>query len=251
MPKKAVLRFYEELNDFLPPERKKIPFTFEFNGNPSIKDAIEALGVPHTEVDLILSNGESAPFSYKLQDGDRLSVYPVFESIEIAPVTCLRAEPLREPRFIADVHLGKLAAYLRLLGFDCSCDKNYSGREIVSIAEKEKLIILTRSISLLKMKSVSRGYWIRSQHPVEQAREVMDRFDLASRIKPFSRCLVCNGIVTMVDKESVKSALKPGTLDTYHEFFRCASCKRIYWKGAHTNRLLTLINAIVNKNTEE
>ena len=251
MPKKAIFRFYEELNDFLPSWRKKVPFTVEFKGNPAVKDSIEALGVPHTEVDLILSNGVSVPFSYHMQDGDMVSVYPVFESIDITSATRLRAEPLREMKFIADVHLGKLARYLRLLGFDCNYNKDYTCSEITAIAQKENYVILTRNISLLKIKSVSRGYWIQSQYPVEQASEVIKRFDLAAKVRPFSRCMVCNGIVNIIDKESVKSELEPETSRYYHEFYRCISCKRIYWKGSHTIKLLSLISTIVKKDTEE
>jgi uncharacterized protein len=251
MTKKALFRFYEELNDFLPPDRRKVQFMVEFKGNPSIKDSIEALGIPHTEVDLILSNGVSVPFSYQVRNGDMISVYPVFESIDITSVTHLRAEPLRELKFIADIHLGKLAKYLRLLGFDCHYMKDLTGHELLSIAETEKCIILTRNISLLKIKSVNRGYWVRSQYPAEQVREIIDRFDLAGKVKPFSRCMVCNGIVRFIDKESVGSELEPCTLRYYHEFSRCDSCKRIYWKGSHTSKLLRLIDAIVNKDKEE
>ncbi len=251
MPKKAIFRFYEELNDFLPPCRKKVPFTVEFSGNPSIKDSIEALGVPHTEVDLLLSNGVSVSFSYHIQDGDLVSVYPVFESIDITPVIRLREKPLREPKFIADVHLGKLAKYLRLLGFDCHYKKKYADSEIAAIAETQKRIILTRDVSLLKSKTVSRGHWIRSQYPIKQAREVIRRFDLLSGIKPFSRCMVCNGIVTVIDKESIINELEPKTSQHYHEFYRCTSCKRIYWKGSHSIKLQSLIQSIIGKNTKE
>src|SRR3989338_9144205 len=114
---RAHFRFYEELNDFLPPERRKTTFTREFRNRASVKDMIEALGVPHTEVDLILVNGASVDFSYLVQDGDRISVYPMFESFDIRPLVHLRPRPLREPKFVLDTHLGKLAVYLRLLGF--------------------------------------------------------------------------------------------------------------------------------------
>jgi uncharacterized protein len=251
MSKKTIFRFYEELNDFLPSERKKVPFIFEFTGNPSVKDSIEALGVPHTEVDLILSNGVSVSFSYHLQDGDMISVYPVFESIDISQVIRLREKPLREPKFIVDAHLGKLAKYLRLLGFDCCYKKNYTDSEITVIAENLKLIILTRKVSLLKSKTVNRGYWIRSQHPVEQAREVVSRFDLSDGIKPFSRCMVCNGTVSVIDKSSIINELELKTSLFYQDFYRCTSCMRIYWKGSHFIKLQNLIQSIIGKNTKE
>ncbi|MBN1293701.1 MAG: twitching motility protein PilT, partial [Candidatus Latescibacteria bacterium] len=146
MTKHAQFRFYEELNDFLPTEKRKIDFTYEFDGTPSIKDVVEALGVPHTEIDLILVNGASVDFSYHMCDVDIISVYPVFESLDISPVTHLREKPLREPKFILDVHLGKLAKYMRLLGFDTVYDNLYDDHEIVALAVAQKRTILTRDV---------------------------------------------------------------------------------------------------------
>jgi uncharacterized protein len=251
MAKKATFRFYEELNDFLPPQKRKVPFSVEFRGNPSIKDIMESLGVPHTEADLILSNGESVPFSYHVKDGDTISVYPEFESLNIASVTRLNKKPLREIKFIADVNLGKLAKYLRLLGFDCLYNKEYTASEIIETAETQKCIILTRAASLLKNKKISRGYWIRSQYPQEQTREVIRRFDISADMKPFSRCLICNGIITEIEKENVINELEPETIKNYYEFSRCSSCKKIYWKGSHTIKLQTFIQSIAKKDTKE
>ncbi len=115
---RAVLRFYAELRDFLAPERRSGTVTHTFDVPGSVKDVIEASGVPHTEVDLILANGESVDFSYQMAEGDRISVYPVFESFDISSVARVRPEPLRQVRFVLDGHLGRLARYLRLLGFD-------------------------------------------------------------------------------------------------------------------------------------
>jgi uncharacterized protein len=127
----AYFRFYEELNDFLPLEKRKRLFPFEFNGNPSVKDSIEVIGVPHCEVDLILVNSLFVGFSYKLKDEDSISVYPVFESIDITPSVHLRESPLRELKFITDVHLGKLAKYLRLCGFDTYYRTDLDDNEII------------------------------------------------------------------------------------------------------------------------
>ena len=111
-------RFYEELNDYLPPGLRKRTITREITGTPSVKDAIEALGVPHTEIDLILVDGRSVRFDCRLRGGERVAVYPEFERFDITPLHRLRPKPLREPRFVADVHLGTLARFLRLLGFE-------------------------------------------------------------------------------------------------------------------------------------
>jgi len=244
IPKSATFRFYEELNDFLPIDKKKKVFSYNFEGNPSIKDAVEAIGVPHTEIDLILANSKSVAFSYHLQDSDRVSVYPVFESMDITNVTHLREKPLRIPKFILDVHLGKLAKYLRMLGFDTLYETDYKDSQIVKIAKTQNRTILTRDVSILKIKSVTHGYWIRSQYSVEQLTEVVRRFDLNSNIKPFSHCTVCNGIVEKVTKESVMNRIQPKTKLYYEEFYQCESCKKVYWKGSHYDNMKNFIEKL-------
>jgi uncharacterized protein with PIN domain len=239
----AQFRFYEELNDFLPPPRKKTAFSYQFNGTPSIKDAIEAVGVPHTEVDLILVNGRPVGFNYNLQPGDHVSVYPVFESFDISPLVRLRGEPLRQTKFILDVHLGKLAKWLRLLGFDTLYRNDYRDFEIVRIAVKEKRIILTRDRGILKAKAVTHGYWIRSTKPDEQIQEVLSRFDLFAQIRPFQRCLICNGIINGIDKKKVMNRLPAKTALYYEKFYTCSRCGKIYWKGSHHQKM----NAFVQK----
>jgi len=183
----AWFRFYEELNDFLSADKRKIAFAYKLSGSPSVKDVIEAVGVPHTEVDLILINGNSVKFDHILSHGDHISVYPVFENFDISHVTRLRPEPLRETRFIVDVHLGRLSRLLRMLGFDTLYKNNYKNEEIITEALTQKRIILTRDPGLLKNKSITHGYLIRGTDPHEQAREVIRRFDLSSQAKPFIR----------------------------------------------------------------
>ncbi|MFA6472681.1 MAG: Mut7-C RNAse domain-containing protein [Candidatus Latescibacterota bacterium] len=248
MINKATFRFYEELNDFLPSEKKKIALIIEFTGNPSIKYFIESLGIPHTEVDLIIINGESVSFAYCVKDGDIISIYPEFESFDLSGVTRLRTTPLRKTKFIADTHLDKLTKYLRLLGFDCSYNKQYTDTEIIQTAEMEKRIILTKVVSLLKNSNISRGYRIRSHYPLEQVREVMRRFDLYTCIKPFPRCKVCNVILA---NGKIINDLEPALPKNCSEFCHCTSCKKILWKGFYTAKLLNLIQSILKKNTKE
>ena len=244
MAKHAQFRFYEELNDFLSPARRKSTFTHVFTGSPAVKDTIEALGVPHTEVDLILVNGVSVPFSHRLADGDRVAVYPVFESLDISPVTRLRPEPLREPRFIPDVHLGTLARYLRLLGFDTAYDNDADDHEIVARAAAERRIILTRDKGLLKYGAVTHGAWIRATVPRNQLVEVLERFDLARRAAPFTRCLACNGLTCQVEKADIRNRLEPLTAEHYERFKHCGSCGRIYWEGSHYARMRAFVEAL-------
>ena len=247
MPKRAEFRFYEELNDFLPEDKKKSLFSYEFMGKPTIKDAVESLGVPHTEIDLILVNRKSVTFTYHLQDMDTVSVYPVFESMDISQITHLRVRPLRVPKFIADVHLGKLAKYLRMLGLDTVFENNYAGSDIVTLSKKERRAILTRNASLLKNKSVTHGYWIRTQEPEEQITEVILRFDLHANIKPLCRCIVCNGLIQKTTKESVINKLPPKTRLYFDEFYQCASCAKIYWKGSHYDKMMRFIEQLVSR----
>jgi uncharacterized protein len=229
----AYFRFYEELNDFLPARKRKKLFPYEFRGNPSVKDAIEAIGVPHVEVDLIIVNGLSIDFSYKIKDSDTVSVYPVFESLDIASVTHLREKPLRDLKFISDIHLGKLTKYLRLCGFDTYYHTDLSDQEIINLAISEKRIILTRDKELLKNKKITHGYWVRSGNTHEQIKDIIQRFDLKKSITLFTRCLDCNGLLNDVTKKEIIDRLLPKTRQYYRKFKKCHNCDRIYWNGSH------------------
>jgi len=244
--KVALFRFYEELNDFLPQSRRKRPFEYLFRGNPSVKDAIEALGVPHVEIDLILVNSQSVDFLFKLHDGDSVSVYPVFESIDITPVIRLRDKPLRETKFIADVHLGKLTRHLRLYGFDTHYEPGISDSEIIDHSLQDKRIILTRDRGLLKNRQVTRGYWIRSAYPAEQIKELFVRFSLKTNINPFTRCMECNSILTDTGKEEISVRLLPKTRQYYDKFKECPGCGRIYWNGSHYESMKKNIEEMLN-----
>jgi uncharacterized protein with PIN domain len=239
----ASFRFYEELNDFLPPGKRKKVFDYPFNGNPAIKDPIEALGVPHTEVDLIIVNGQSVGFDHKLQNADWVSVYPVFESMDISPIVKLRKTPLRRSAFICDSHLGKLAKLLRLLGFDTKYYDNDT--EIVRISIQEKRIILTRDRQLLKRKEITHGVCIRSTDPELQVKEVLKRFDLYSQIKQFYRCTMCNNVLHPISKSDIQHRLEPKTAMHFNEFYFCPGCERIYWKGSHYKKLKKKIEKFI------
>lgn len=230
-------RFYAELNDLLTPPRTELTFPYRFHANPSVKDAIEALGVPHTEVDLVLVNGQSVGFDYCLRPGDRVAVYPVFEAMNIAGLTHLRPQPLRDPRFVCDTHLGKLARRLRLLGFDVCYSNAATDTGIVALALAEHRIIVTRNRGILKQRAVTHGYLVRSDFVTAQVVEVLDRFDLRGLIKPLSRCARCNGLVDAVDKREVEQELLPLTRQHYDSFHRCRLCRAVYWRGAHAAAL--------------
>ncbi|MGM0673502.1 MAG: Mut7-C RNAse domain-containing protein [Spirochaetota bacterium] len=246
----ATIRLYQELINFLapgetPPGELRGEVRKSFIGNPAVKDLIESLGVPHTEVDLVVVNGDSVGFDYPVHDGDRIAVYPVFESFDVSPVSRVRNTPLRRTRFILDVHLGKLARVLRMLGFDALYDNCWDDPEIVGRGIEEHRIILTRDHGILKRREVSHGYLVRSDDPIEQAAEVVRRFDLAGDIRPFERCTACNGTIEPVAKNTVEHELLPGTRESFSEFFRCSGCGRIYWKGTHYDKMLEKIEAVL------
>ncbi len=241
---RATFRFYAELNHFLPAERRQREVRCAFDGGPAIKDLIEGLGVPHTEVDLILAGGESVDFSYIVRDGDRISVYPVFESLDISSLVRVRPRPLRRPRFILDAHLGRLARYMRMAGFDASYDRDLGGAELARISSDEERILLTRDRETLKRRIVTHGYWLRETEPRRQLIEVVRRFDLTALLTPFERCMRCNTPLARADKASIAGRVPPRVLDRHEEFFACGDCGRLYWPGSHHARMTGLLEEV-------
>ncbi len=236
------LRFYEELNDFLQPALRKKEISHDLDRRASIKDLIEAFGVPHTEVELVLVNGGSVDFSHIVRDGDRISVYPMFESLDITPVLKLRPKAMRSPRFVIDANLGRLTRYLRLLGIDCLYRNDYTDAAVARIASEDHRIVLTRDRVLLRRKIITHGYFVRETIPRRQVNEVLERFDLHRLIAPFTRCIRCNGLLDPVDKQSIEFRLEPLTKKYYNEFRICAHCHQIYWRGSHHLRAQRLID---------
>lgn len=241
----ARFRFYAELNDFLPPARRQQVWERHFLVSPTVKDMVQAMGVPHTEIDLLLANGRSVDLDYRVQDGDYISVYPMFESLDITPLLRVRPQPLRSPRFVLDIHLGRLTAYLRMAGFDALYRNDYRDDELARVSAEERRIVLTRDRGLLKRNQVMRGYWVRATEPRQQLAEVLQRFDLFGQMSPFSRCLRCNGVLQAVRKEEVADRLLPDTLRRYDEFALCPDCGRVYWKGSHYERMRKFMDWLV------
>ncbi len=238
----VTVRFYAELGDLLPAGCRGRTFARRLPpGGSSVKDLIEGAGVPHTEVDLILVDGESVGFEHVLRGGERVAVYPVFEAFDISHTSRVRARPLRQVRFAADVHLGRLAAYLRLAGFDTTYKNHWDDATLVAEALEQHRIILTRDRGLLMRAVVTHGLLVREISPRRQLWEVLDRFDLWDSLDPFSRCSVCNGCVAAVLKSDVLDRLQPGTARTYHYFWQCADCGRVYWRGAHFRSVCSLL----------
>ncbi|HJW26313.1 MAG TPA: Mut7-C RNAse domain-containing protein [Rhodocyclaceae bacterium] len=237
----ATFRFYEELNDFLPPERRRREFACPCARAATTKHMIEALGVPHTEVELILVNGESVGFDRVLRDGDRVAVYPTFEAFDVTPLLRVREAPLRVTRFVADVHLGGLAYLLRMAGFDTFYDNRLDDETIVAIAVRDGRIVLTRDRELLKRRAVTHGCYVHALKSEPQLREVFARLDLARSARPFTLCPYCNVPLQAVDKAQVEDRLPAGVRQRYQHFATCIDCRRLFWEGDHWQRLAELL----------
>ena len=238
------LRVYAELNDFVKPDEQYTVLRRPFRPHQTVKDVVEAAGIPHTEVDLVLVNGESVDFDHRPRHGDRITAYPVFETLDIARVTRVRPRPLREPRFVADVNLGGLARLMRLMGLDVRCRWDDDDAALAEVAAADHRILLTRDRGLLKRRNVTHGVYVRSDHPFDQVVEVIQRLDLAAQLAPFTRCLRCGGAVTAVAKADVEDRLEPLTRRYYDDFRRCTKCGRVYWRGSHQARLNATVAAI-------
>nr|WP_242689317.1 Mut7-C ubiquitin/RNAse domain-containing protein [Pedobacter sp. SYSU D00535] len=233
--------FYDSLNDFLPASARERWLDYPFLHTQSVKDIIEAIGVPHPEIGFILLNGSPVAFEARVREADRVEVYPVHKTFGFDSILF---SPPQVYQFVLDVHLGKLARLMRLLGFDTLYTNTYTDAEIVAIAERENRIVLTRDVGLLKQKSVKWGYWLRSQNTREQLQEVIAYWQLKAAFREFERCLQCNGKLQPVDKQQVLHKLPPKTREFFQEFFQCRCCQKVYWKGSHYDRMQALVREL-------
>lgn len=241
----ATFRFYEELNDFLAPERRGREFSSVCARAATTKHMIEALGVPHTEVELVLVNGESVGFGVVLRNGDRVAVYPKFEALDVAPLLRVRERTLRVVRFVADAHLGGLAHLLRMTGFDTLYDNHFRDEEIEHIAGAQGRIVLTRDRELLKRRGITHGCYVHALRPAQQLREVFDRLDLARGARPFTLCLNCNAPLHAIDKAQAAPALPAGVCERYERFSACDVCRRVFWEGTHWRRMRAVVDELL------
>lgn len=232
---RADFLFFGRLNDFLPREQRGQMRAVDFRERQSVKHLAESLGVPHPEIGAVQVNGREGTLSTITQDGDRVEVHPIPDGCPV------------EPRFVLDSHLGRLAAYLRMLGFDCLYQNDFDDEQLAEIVQNEGRILLSRDRRLLMRKVVVHGYCLRSLDPTEQLPEVIRRFDLTTRIVPFHRCLRCNHPLEPVAKEAVIDRLEPLTKLYFDEFQICPACQQIYWKGSHFERMQSLIERMVDE----
>ena len=242
----ATFRFYGELGGFLPRARRGRAFAASCAHAASAKHMVEALGVPHTEVGLLLVNGESSGFERPLEEGDRVAVYPNFGRFDVASLSRVRPVSGAAPRFVADAHLGGLARLLRMAGFDTLYDNRYRDEEIVAIALDEDRVVLTRDRALLKRRAVEHGCYLHAIKPAAQLRELFGRLGLAASTRPFSLCLHCNLALRAADKAAVLDGLPPSVRALHEEFQACDACRRVFWKGSHHKRMRALLDAVTH-----
>ncbi|MGE5776149.1 MAG: Mut7-C RNAse domain-containing protein [Chloroflexota bacterium] len=229
---RAYFSFVGRLNDFLPRAQRGKLISIDFRERQSVKHLAESLGVPHPEIGAVQVNGQERALDTITQDEDRVALHPIPDGCPV------------EPRFVLDGHLGRLAAYLRMLGFDCLYENDPDDKDLAEIAQREGRILLSRDRRLLMRKAVTHGYCLRSLDPFEQLSETIRRFDLAKRIVPFHRCLRCNHSLEPVAKEAVLDRLEPLTKLYFDEFQTCPACKQIYWKGSHFEKMKGLVEQL-------
>lgn len=235
----VIIRCYGQLNDFLPRAQRHRPVVAATDGHESVKNVVEALGVPHPELEALLVNGGGVDFSYLVQPDDIIDAYPP-SALPDSPFLLLRP-PLTQVHFVLDAHLGRLAAYLRLLGFDTLYRNDYDDAHLARLAHDERRILLTRDLGLLKRSLVIYGYFVRATLPLQQLHEVVQRFSLQQTSDAFQRCTRCNALTQRVEKDSITHLLEPRTRQYYEDFQQCQGCGQIYWQGSHYERMRQVI----------
>jgi uncharacterized protein len=244
---KARFHFHRELNDFLARPQRGGAFACACPDGSSAKHMIEALGVPHTEVGLVMRNGRPAGFDAQIEPDDIIEAYPAHRvPVGMEHGALLLRPPLRadDLRFIADAHLGGLAQILRLAGFDTRYDNNFPDEEIERLAEQESRIVLTRDRELLKRRTLLRGCYVRALQPDEQFREVATRLDLASHVRAFRLCLMCNAPLRRARIDELDARVPDGVRERHTRFVTCDVCHRVFWEGSHWKRMRERIDSL-------
>ncbi len=241
----ATFCFHEELNEFLRPEQRGREFSVPCARNATTKHMIEALGVPHTEVEVILVNGLAAGFDRLLSDRDRVAVYPRSDSPVVAPMLRLREWPLPVTHFVADSHLGGLARLLRMAGFDTLYRNDFRDSELADIARHDRRIVLTRDRDLLKQRGISHGCYVHALKPERQFGEIVARLDLGCSFRPFTLCLECNAPVREIEKTYVFRQLPPSVQARHEHFTICDCCGRVFWEGSHWQHMRQLLDKMI------
>lgn len=243
--------FHGEINFFLPHRQRHTIIKHPFDWKASIKDMVESLGVPHCEIELLTVNHVAVDFEYIVQPDVRIDVYAWAVNTPINDKVALRPPLNTKPRFILDTHLGRLASYLRMMGFDTLYRNDYSDDELAFVSNAEQRILLTRDIGLLKRSLVIYGRFVRETNPRRQIIEVMRRYQLLNHVVSFQRCLKCNGVLHLVEKEAILHRLTSTTAQYYDVFHQCVDCEQIYWKGSHYDKMQEFMAEVIDHNSSD
>ncbi len=231
------LVFSKTLYYFLRPENRKTEILLSLPYKASIKDIIESLGVPHTEVGRIIVDGETVDFGFIPLHGQTIVINGIDAPFDVFHSSLLRPFPLSAWRFIVDLNVAKLASLLRMLGFDTAYSPHFSDRRIALIAAYENRIVLSKDIELFKRKKITFGRWIHATHPDDQLIEVIHFFGIKGPFNPFSRCLNCNMPLEPVSKKEIEDRLEPNTRKYFNDFKICRRCDQIFWQGSHFDEM--------------
>jgi uncharacterized protein with PIN domain len=229
--------------------RKAAEVHYRLSRRASIKDILEAVGIPHTEIGVIKKGAEQLNFSFSPEPGEKIAIHPVPAGAAALQPSVLRPDPPAQVRFLVDVNVGRLAGLLRMAGLDAvsvgEAENVPPKREIALRSRRSGRILLSRDKELLKHREVVFGRLVRSQNPEKQLHEIVFFYGLRPDLAPFSRCLRCNGLLEPVDKQRVMHQLEPLTKKYYDRFRRCGSCSKVYWKGSHHERMIALLEPIM------
>ena len=242
---KATFRFHDNINFFLPQKQRDAIIEHSFDWRASIKDMVESLGPPHSEIGLLVVDGLSVDFSYIVEPGVHIDVHSRFDAVDLANKIALRPPLTGCPRFVLDTHLGRLANYLRMMGFDTLYRNDYPDEELAQISSDEQRILLTRDVGLLKRSLVVYGYYVRATNPRQQIVEVMTRYALVDKAQPFHRCIKCNDVLHPVAKEDIIDQLPKTSAEYFEEYSQCQGCGKLYWKGSHYERMQGIIEQVI------
>ncbi|EAU68456.1 Mut7-C RNAse domain-containing protein [Stigmatella aurantiaca] len=244
MPKQVTVRLHGALNDFLPPERRGTEFIHRFTGTPSVKDLLESLGPPHPEVELIFVDGKAVDFTHRVEAGSRVAAYPAFHALEVTALIRVGMPLPAVRRFVLDVGLGRLAGFLRMLGFDTLWRNDFEDSALARLSQEDARILLTRDLGLLKRAEVLHGYFPRNTNPSHQLVEVVLRFQLAPWMQPFTRCMACNALLAVAERNDVLGRVPAGVAAMHIHFQQCPSCQRVYWPGTHHQRMQAWVDTL-------
>ena len=244
-------RFHGNLTDLVTSPAASDWIDYELTGRVAVKHAIEALGAPHVEVEQIVADGAAVSFSHILSQNEEIDVYPQGFDVP-APNHVRLRQPLERPvKFVLDTHLGRLAAYLRMLGFDAVYENDLDDAALAEISESQRRVLLTRDRGLLKRSVVEYGYCVRHTQPRTQFVEVSERYALQKDAAPWSRCVICNGLLEAVAKADVIDQLEPKTKLYYEDFQQCTACGQVYWRGSHFDRMEKLVNGVLDQTRQD